>query len=164
MAGLPGIDTLDSYGGALSNYAPVEDATTDEDAAHRNLYAMNVAGMTQTAARAVRRFVGHAATPTDPVSGFVHGAVWGSDNALKPTVGIAATVYTITWPTEVEDALGETHTVNLRYAKAWVETTGATLYVATARVATANTVEVRVYSDFSTLSAAAGLHIVVEAH
>jgi hypothetical protein len=142
----------------------VEDPTTDEDADHRNLMAMNVAGLTQTAPRAAYRFTGHATTPVDASSGFVHAAVWGNDNGVKPSVGIAATVYTVTWPVTVTDELGEDHDLNLRFATAWVETTGSTLYVATARVASANTVEVRVYSAFNTLNAAAGLNIVVVAY
>ncbi len=164
MAGLPDVDTLATYGGAKTNYAPVEDVTTDLDADHHNVMAANVAGLTQTAPRALRRFVGHATTPTDPVSGFVHAAVWGSDNGVKPTVTIAATVYTVTWPTSVTDELGEVHSVNLRAAEAWVETTGTTLYVATARVTSANVVEVRVYSSFAALSDAATFNIVVKAY
>lgn len=161
MAGLPGIDTIDTYGGLKINHHPVEDITTDLDADHHNLMSANIAGMTQTAVRAIRRFVGHATTPTDPVSGLVHAAVWGSDNGVKPTVTIGSTVYTITWPTSITDALGVSQNLNLRCACAQVETTGTTLYVATARVTAANVAQVRVYSSFAALDAAAGFNIVV---
>jgi hypothetical protein len=122
---LPAVDALADVGGAKDNYAPVEDPTTDEDADHRNIYAANATAMTQTVARAMCRFVGHAVTPTDPASN-VHFAVWGNDVSVKPVVAHSATgVYTITWPTTVTDELLEDHSVNL--ADGWGNTNGATL-------------------------------------
>lgn len=147
MAGLPGIDSLATYGGEKADYAPIEDPTTDESAEHRNIVFANVAAMTQTSCRAMRSFTGHATTPADPVSGFVHAAVWGSDNGVKPTVAHSATgIYDITWPTDVTDELGETHSVNLRRAVAQVEQSDGTFRDAHPKVTSANVVRVYTYS------------------
>ncbi len=158
---LPDIDTLATLGGELVNAEPVLDATTDLDAGADSKSRANVAMMTHTSPRAMRRFTGHATTPTDPASGFVHDAQWGNVNANKPTLGIAATVYTVTWPATVQDELLVSHALNFRIAKAWVEVAGGTYYAATARVLTANSVEVRVFTAAGALDAAAGLNIVV---
>lgn len=151
---LPDVDSLNTYGGAISNYAAVVDPDVDEDAVFRNRYAGNVAMMTQTAVRAMVSFVGvTGATPTDPGSGFIHSAVWGAGVAVKPTVARTGTgIWTVTWPATVDSELtgalasqggGTTHTVNLRRADAFVEISGATWVDATARVTAANVVEVR---------------------
>jgi hypothetical protein len=149
---LPDVDSLATYGGALSDYSPVVDPTTDESVVFRNKYAANVAMMTQTAARAMRSFVGQTGvTPIDPTVGFVHAAVWGSGPSMKPVLARTATgLWTVTWPSTVNSELssalasqggGVTHTVNLRRALAQVECQG-TKFDATARVTAANVVEV----------------------
>lgn len=146
-AGLPGIDSLATYGGQLANYAPVEDPTTDEDAAWRNLYASNVAGATHTLPRALRSFVGHGTAPTDPPSGFVHDAVWGSANGVKPpVVRFGAGIVDLTWPSTVVDELGQTHSLNFRRALAQVESSDGTFRAAHAKVTGPNTVRVYLYS------------------
>lgn len=157
-SGLPEIDSLETYGGEKSNYAPVEDSSTDESADHRNLYAMNVAAMTQTAIRAWCRFVGHAVTPTDPTSN-VHGAVWGNGSGVKPTVARTGSgTYTITWPSTVTDELNEDHTVNLRCVlRPNVE--GSTLYHATASVTSSNVVTVYTFNAAGSANDAAGVTI-----
>jgi hypothetical protein len=161
MAGLPGIDSLSSYGGQLSDFAPVEDPTTDESATYRNLYAANVAGMTQTACRAWATCVGIAAPnpPVDPSSN-VHAAVWGNDVSVKPTVTHLSTgIYVFTWPTTVTDELAVEHTVNLRRAWVCMETTVA--YITAATVFAANVVHVRVFDAAGNLADAVGTNITV---
>lgn len=144
-SGLPDVDSFSAYGGELANYAPIEDATTDEDASWRNLYAMNVAAMTQTATRAWCAFVGHGTTPTDPASN-VHGAVWGNALGVKPTMARSSTgVFTITYPTSVNDELNESHTVNLK--RCWVNVEGATLYHVQATVTSPNVITVYVFNS-----------------
>ena len=145
-AGLPDVDTLATYGGALANAFQLVDPTTDEDAAWRNLYAMNVAAMTQTAVRAVRAFTGHATTPGDPASN-VHAAVWGNDNSLKPAVAHSGTgIYDITWATTMADGLGQTHSVNFRWARASVMQSDGTFRAAHAKVLSPNIIRVYTYS------------------
>lgn len=159
MAGLPGVDSLETYGGEKDNYAPIEDTTTDEDAAHRNLYASNVAGMTQTISRAMCRFVGHATTPTDPASN-VHFAVWGNDVSVKPAVAHSSTgVYTITWDSTVTDALGEDHSVNL--ATGWANVEGSTLYHAQVTITAPNVATVYVFNSAGAANDAVGVTISV---
>ncbi len=148
---LPDTDSLDTYGGALANYAEVEDPTTDESADYRNKYAANVAMMTVTVPRAIVSFVGHATTPADPGSGFVHGALWGSGPSVKPVVThVSAGRYLVTYPTTVDDPLAVEHTVNFRRAVAQVESAGVMKH-ATAEVTSANTVTVYTYLANGTL-------------
>ncbi len=162
MPTLPETADVAELGGILQNYGAVEDPTTDLDAGADNKNRANTAAMTHTATRAMRRFVGHATTPTDPLSGFVHDSVWGKAPAVKPTVTRAGTgIYLVTFPLSVQDELGVFHDTNLQVAKAWVEFTGTTVYGASARVTAANVVEVRVHTG-GALSDAAGLAIVVE--
>lgn len=143
MAGLPDVDTLANLGGTMTDYAPVEDATTDEAAAYRNLYVSNIAGMTQTACRAWRSLVGNAATPTDPASN-VHGAVWGDSAGVKPAIArTGAGVYTITWTATQNDFLNVSHTLALR--RAWANVEGSTNYWVQASVTSANVVTLYVW-------------------
>lgn len=140
---LPAVASLDTYGGILEDFAPVEDPVTDESATYRNQYVADVAGMTQTAYRAWVAFEGHATTPADPDSD-VHGAVWGDGNDVKPTVEHDSTgVYIITWPEEVTDELLEEQTVNLRRCSWNVE--GTTPFTCTATVTAPNEVTLRVF-------------------
>ena len=168
---LPDVDSLNTYGGARSDYAPVVDPVTDESAVFRNRYAANVAMMTQTVPRAMRSFVGATgATPTDPVSGFVHAALWGSGASVKPTMARTALgVWTVTFPTTVSSELtsaltsqggGLTHTVNFRRALAQVECAG-TLYHATAKVIAANVIEVRGWTGAAAADDLNGLTVTV---
>lgn len=144
MSGLPDVDAASTYGLPFSDYAPVEDPTTDLASALFNLVGMNVAGMTQTACRAWVAFVGNASSPTDPTS-FVHGAVWGNGLSVKPTDARTGTgVYTFTWPATVTDALGVVHSVNLR--RCWWNVEGTTPYMLTATVTSPNVVTVRVFN------------------
>ncbi len=157
---LPDTDSFDTLGGELSNYAPVEDPTTDLDADADNKTRLDVAGMTETCARAWCCFVGNAATPTDPASN-VHGAVWGSTAPVKPTVTrTGAGVYTITWPASVTDELSAAHTVNLR--RAWWNVEGTTPYICTA-TPVANVVTFRVFTHAGVADDAAGVNLTVYA-
>lgn len=156
---LPGIATaLSSYGGAKINDSPVADPVTDESADDRNEYVDDVRAMTNTAIRAWVRFNGHGTTPTDPASGGIHGAVWGS-LAARPTVTRSSTgVYLVTWPTSFTDELGNVHTFNINgVCPPNVE--GSTLYHANATRTSANSVTVRVYNSSNSLNDAVGATI-----
>lgn len=150
---LPNISSLDDLGGALANYAPVTDPTTDEDAKFRNRYACDVAALGHTAPRAWVRFTAVAAgAPTDPASN-VHDALWGSAVGVKPVVARTGVgIWTVTYPTTVNSELtlkpvdqggGVTHTVNLRTAIAQATAVAGVLRHAVAEVTTANVVTVR---------------------
>ncbi len=152
MSGFPDSSSLDDYGGALVNYAEVEDPTTDEDAAFRNQYASDTACMTVTAPRAIVTFVGHATTPADPSTGFVHAAGWGSGPSVKPVVTHVSTGrYLITYPATVNDPLVVSHTLNFRRAIAQVETAGV-MKSACAERTSANTITVYTYNAAGTLN------------
>lgn len=170
---LPNRSTLATFGGPIRNYSPVVDPTTDEDARFRNWYVQDVAMMGQTAVAAMRSFVGaNGANPTDPVSGFVHGALWGDAPAVKPTcVRAGEGIVDVTWPTEVDTELaaesedvggGEDATIALNFRRAWaqVESADGTFKAAHAKVTSANTVRVYCY-DGTTLDDLPGLTITV---
>jgi hypothetical protein len=156
---LPDSATYDTYGGAKTNYAPVEDYSTDEDAADRNEYVADVAGMTHTAVRCWRRFLGNAVTPTDPGSN-VFDNVWGNDLADKPTVArTGAGVYTVTYPATIVDDNGTTRSINLRGG--WANVEGSTLYFTTVTVTSPNVLTVRVFNTAFAANDAAGVTIAV---
>lgn len=167
---LPDKDSFNAYGGPLSNYSPVVDPTTDEDARSRNRYAANVAMMTHTAVRAMRSFVGVDDGDPDDPGGFVHDAVWGSAPSVKPSVvRVEEGVWDLTWPATVDSALssatvaqggGSAHTVNFQRALAQVESEDGSFKLACAKVTGANTVRVYGYSG-TALDDLAGLTITV---
>lgn len=175
---LPAITSLNGLGGAIKNYADPVDPTTDEHVKFRNWYVTDVAAMGHTAARAMRSFVGvNGADPTDPASGFVHDALWGSTGPLKPPVARTGEgIWTVTWPTTVNtEMFGEdvergggaatsTIAVSLRRAWAQVECTDGTLRHATAEVTAANVVKVRGYLANGTPDDLTGATITVWAY
>ena len=155
---LPDVDDYTAtFGGSKQNYAPVEDITTDEDAATRNQYVADVAMMTATCTRSWVEFL--AAATTGGMSVTAHQAVWGNAIGVIPTLSrTSAGIYVITWPATVTDALGNSHTVNFRAAQAQVRDTAAgwdALCIPTA----ANIITVYVRNPAGTLTDATGLNI-----
>ncbi len=158
---LPSVSTLADYGGAKANYAPVEDASTDEDASNRNDYVGDVAGMSNTAVRAWVTFLGTATEPISDPATNVHGAVWGSAANVKPTIERDALgTYVVIWPETFIDDLGVEHTINIRgVLRPNIQT--EYLYHSSAVVAAANAVGVYVWAADGTPSDAVGLPITV---
>lgn len=146
MSGLPTISALSTYGGALVNYAPVEDPTTDRDALAANIAYADCAAMTQTAVRAWARFVTSATVPTLAVP-FPNDATWPNVFANLPVLTRSAVgVFLLTWPTTVIDALGATQTLNFRGCGAPNLEGAALAGFANATVTAANVVTVRTFS------------------
>lgn len=157
---IPDVDSVDDYGGALTNAFPVTDPTTDQDADAMNECKASTAGMTHTAARAWCRFV----AGTSPTLATLNSddAVWGNALADKPAPGHSSTgVYAVTWPTSTEDELGASHTTNLRWARASIE--GSTLAFAQANVSASNVVTVRTWNAAGSANDLTGITILVEA-
>lgn len=95
-------DALPTYGGALNDYSPVVDPTTDRPAAGANASYAAVAGMTHTAIRAWARFTWNATT----VTLVAHDALWGNTLSVAPVVAHTGTgIVTVTWPTTVQDEI-----------------------------------------------------------
>lgn len=139
---LPDTADVDTYGGLKVNHAPVVDSSKQEAADDRNKYVADVAAMTHTLVRAMCTF-DPGATVADPATN-IHDAVWGSSAPYKPTPSrSSAGVYVVTWPTTTTDAIGATHTTNIRRCLVNVE--GTTAIFATATPTTANTVTVRLF-------------------
>ena len=146
---LPDRSSLDSFGGALSNYSDVVDPTTDEDAAWRNKYVCDVAMMGHTALRGARSFLGTTGGATgisDPQTGFVHDAVWGDSAGVKLVASYVQTgVYELTAPTLVSDELGTSHTLTIRRAWANVDSSDGTLRIANAKPSAGQRITVYTY-------------------
>jgi len=146
---LPDRDSIDTYGGSLANYADPVDPTTDEDAAWRNKYVANVAMMTHTATRGARSFLGTTGGCTgiaDPLTGFIHDAVWGDGAGLKIVASYVQTgVYELTAPTQVSDELGVQHSLTIRRAWANVDSSDGTLRIANAKPSSAQRMTVYTY-------------------
>jgi hypothetical protein len=154
---LPDIDSLGTLGGALNDYSPVIDPTTDRAAAAANSAYANNAAMTNTAIRAwVRILPAGSGTPTV----VAHNANWGTGAAVAPVVARVSTgLYTITWPTTVNDAIpsgspgyASPHTLNARAG--WGQVDGATYYAVSVSMTSANVATVRIYTLSSGLALA----------
>jgi hypothetical protein len=122
--------TIQSYGGEYHDSAPVGDPTTEQSADYANRVFEDVAQMTRTAVRAFAAFVtssggAGAISSVDAIS------VWSEDDT--PTIAKTSTgTYTLTYPTEYEDALvgtdsdaiAETEVVYFRFG--WGSARGST--------------------------------------
>lgn len=151
--------TTDTYGGLLANKRAVTDPTTQQDAGGFNVMKADCAAMTNTAAQAWCRFVGHATTPTLAVTNG-SGSIWGNAPGVRPTPSHAgAGHFQLTYPTANDDALGVSHTTNFHWAEAHVE--GSTAYKAQASV-TGNVVDVYTFLANGTADNLAGVTILVK--
>lgn len=107
---LPDQATLDTYGGALDNYRPVTDPTTDRDASMMNEALGDVAMMTRTNWRAWCRVTVN--TTTGGMAIVAHRAQWGSAPAVIPTPTRSSQgQFVLTWPATVTDELGGSKTL-----------------------------------------------------
>lgn len=146
----PDTDTLATLGGVMQNYAPVEDASTDLDAAFDNKARANVAALTAVSARCYAQFTGHATTPvlTEHVAGW--------PEVVLPTVTKQGTGhYRLTWPATVLDALGASHALNFRGG--WSNVQGTTAYHVNVSRQAANVLDVRTFNASGTANDAAGV-------
>lgn len=161
MAALPDITTLSAIGGTKTDYSPVEDSTTDVAATEWNTIANNVAGLSYTCPRAWRRFTtANTSAPTDPGSNS-HGAVWGNDPSVKPTVARTATgTYTVTWTATQNDLLGTSHTLALFTGWGNAES-GSTQLVVQVVLTSANVATVYVRTNTGSLTDTTGVTIAV---
>jgi hypothetical protein len=123
---LPKVDSLDRYGGKTVSLVPITDPTTERSAEAASEAYASVAAATHTAIRAwarFRRYVDDLGTVRlDLVA---HDAVWGSRNDVAPTIARTSPgVFSVTWPAQVVDELGDTQSVNLRSALALIDDAG----------------------------------------
>jgi hypothetical protein len=154
---MPDTDTIDDFGGALANYAPVVDPTTDRDGPSMDVALEDVAQMTHTAVRAWVRLVLDSAAP---VLANPNGSDAGWGNSVPPTPTRTGTgVFKLTWPATVTDALGVVHDVDFVYATAAIE--GATFGFVQARVSNANEVTINVADHTGAVADLSGTTIVV---
>lgn len=154
MSGLPDVDTFATLGGALVNFDPIQDPTTDLDAGADNLTRMNAAAMTHTVGRLWAQVtMASGAAPTL----VAHDSVWGNAALVAPTFTYVSTgTVTCTWPSTVTDENLVTHSVNFRAAYR-PSTHGVTLTHAQLDIVTANTATLRTYNAAGSLADVAGL-------
>jgi hypothetical protein len=96
-------DALATYGGPLTDYSPVIDATRDRPASGANVAYSDTAALTHVSPRAWVSFtVNGTAAPT-----FVaHDAMWGNAIGVQPVVTRSSPgVYVVTWPANVQDEI-----------------------------------------------------------
>ncbi len=149
--GLPNILTLAVVGGAKTDYAPVEDATTDLSAAELNYISSGVAGLSYTGCRAWRRSVtANTSTPTDPASNAqAHGAMWGNAVGVKPVVARTGVgVFTVTWTATQTDLLNVSQTLAL--FTGWGNAESGTFYHVQVRLTSVNVATVCVFQENGT--------------
>jgi hypothetical protein len=146
---LPDIDSIASYngapGGVLQDYHGVEDVTTDQPAAGATAQQATTAMMTRTLPRAMVCFT-YVSGGSAPVT--EHDAVWGNSVSVLPTVArSSAGLFQITFPATVTDAIGVSHSVNLRRGWANLEIQSSLVVVGHVRRVSANVAEVRLVQD-----------------
>lgn len=138
----------DSFGGPYTNQHDTDDPTTEMDCDYGNQELADVASMSNVPLQAWVRFAGHtwSGSGTDSIPVVDHGALWGSGDTVKPTIGQTdANTFVITWPATVTDALGSIHTLNVRYPNE-PTTVDTVLSRAKATAWTANTVTVKTFN------------------
>ena len=159
---LPDVDSLSVYGGALNDYFPVEDPSTDRAAAAANQGYASTAAATHTVGRAWVRFVTSATTPALTIVNS-NDSVWGNAIGVLPVLArVSAGVFTVTWPATIIDELGATHTINLRRAEIMAE--GATLIPVQCSATAANVVTVYVFTTAGAASDQAGTTLHLQAY
>jgi hypothetical protein len=148
------VDSLGTLGGALNNYSPVVDATTDLDAGAGNKAMADIAAMTHCCPRAWTRFT-PAGTGAPVLT--AHDEMWGAVGLAAPIVARTTTgIYTLTWPSNVQDEIpsgspGYTgpQPLNLRMATGNSEG-GTTYFDAKPVVTSPNVVTVYIWNGAST--------------
>jgi len=149
---LPSVASLSTYGGALNDYSPPIDASTDRPAAGANPAYGDTAAMTHTAIRGWARFTpAGSSTPTLAS----HDETWNNGNNSAPTIARSEEgIYTLTYPATVYDEIPATspggvsggYALNLRAGFCNEEIGGSTLYKAIAFITSPNVVTVKIFS------------------
>ena len=154
---LPSLDTLSSYGGALNNYGTgVVDPTTDRDAAAANQAYATIAMASRMVPRCEVAFTGSSTSPA--LASWE--AVWRQATGTAPTIGRTGVgIYTITWPTTVNDELTVSHTLNLQRSHGQAE--GAASYRVQCQATSPNVITVWTFNSSGTLVDPTGVTIVV---
>jgi len=157
---LPEPQSVDSYGGKKEQRRAVVNPVNSVSADEHNLLVSDMAMTSRMAPRAVRRFV-TGTPPTDPASGASHESMWGNKLEDLPVVtSLGANLYRVTWPTEVENELGDSILLNLRWATIECEKT-AVCKQASVAVTGPNTVEVAVFSASGASDSSSGIPLLV---
>ncbi len=162
---LPDSDSFSTFGGAKTDYQPVENPSTDYAAAQLNPAFCDVAETTRTVPRGFVRMTCAAST-----GGLVlvdWDAVWKGATGTLPVLGRTSTgVFTITLPTTVSDEFNSTqgltlnHTVNIR-AVIGLEIEGGTFGFINGTPTSANVITVQLAGSGGSASDFAGTNIVV---
>lgn len=162
----PDVSDISDYGVPDGGFVDAEgvapvDPTSDQSGAAASAAFCDTAQMTHTARRAWARFTAGTSPTLAAVNG--HDAMWGSSSGAAPVPAHSATgVYTMTWPVAVDDELGASHNVNLRFPeKPNVE--GATLYFAQATMTAPNVMTIYVFNSSGVANDATGVVISVGA-
>jgi hypothetical protein len=128
---LPNRASLGTYGGALNDYSPVVDATTDRPASGTNNAYNDTAMLSNTAIRAWCKWTTNGTGVPALVS---HWALWGTGVGVAPVPAYSGTVgvFTITWPVTVTDYItnagspGYNGAITLNLLGGWANAQGGT--------------------------------------
>jgi hypothetical protein len=158
-SGLPDIDSLSTFGGALANYngQAVVNPLTDRDAGAANIAYMDTALMTATAIRCWCRFT--CAATTGAMVLVAHNSLWGNGAPVNPVLARTGTgVFTVTFPSSVTDPLTVVHSLNLRAA--FAHDLGApTLYSVRPVVTSSNVITVYTYNSAGSANDLVGIDV-----
>lgn len=145
---LPDKDSFETYGGTKFDFIDVVDPTTDRSATEMNTALASASMMSRTSVRAMVSFA------ADGVDGYnndvdIHEAVWGNTLGVLPTVyhdGVGE--WTVTWPATVDDPLGTSHDVSLRFG--WGTYNAATFGQVQVKITSPNVMKVYLFNAAGT--------------
>lgn len=166
---LPDKDTFNTFGGPKTNYAAIEDATTDRDAVMANYAYCDTAMMSRMCPRAWATLVTAGTGAPTLAATNPWEAMWKQATTTAPVLARAAVgTYTVTFPTLVLDegtTLGgspQSHTVNFAHARGWAES-GTTSLNVQCVVTSANVITVYAFNPATgALVDTTGVALVVE--
>lgn len=155
----------DNYGTPYQNERPVEDPTTEPDAAAVNEALVDTAACTRMVPRAWVKFSGLTYTSgSQSITVADHDANWGGSDGVKPTiVQNPEGTYVVTWPTTVNDELGDPHTINIRWPEE-PQTVDATLSRVKVSAFTANTITLKTFNAAGSANSLNGIPVNVVWH
>jgi len=156
---LPAIDSFEVLAGALNDYSPVVDPTTDLSAFASNTDRADMAGITRIAPRIVVVWNNNGSVATQQI----YESVIGNGYLNYPTiVRIAAGVWQMVFPPTCVDLLGSTQYWNFRWQKGSVNGP-APASIAVAKIAPTQ-LEVRLWDQNNNPSDLVNYTVIVEVY
>ncbi len=117
---------ITSYGGPFEDAYAVEDPTIEQSSAFDNIALEDEAQMTRTTVKAKVRFATSTSAAPLTIAALTGTSHMGTGYAQLPVVAkIGVGLYTVTYPSSWQDALGATEAISFTYSDGCVESLSA---------------------------------------